>query len=77
MDYCYNGIIDEMSLFRNDFDFLNNIDIKNINYQYAEEKENYLDQFLPEREIVKKEKTRILDEDYLISIYKSKQIIWY
>ena len=41
--------IDEMALFRNEFDFLNKTDTRNINYKYAYEKEDYLDQFLPER----------------------------
>ena len=69
--------IDEMALFRNEFDFLNKTDTRNINYKYAYEKEDYLEQFLPEREIKKLDESRIYDEDYLISIYKSKQIIWY
>lgn len=69
--------IDEMALFRNEFDFLHNVDTKKGNYRYAYEKDNYLEQFLPERIVEKKVESRIYDEDYLISIYKSKQIIWY
>ena len=69
--------IDEMALSRNEFDFLNKTDTRNINYKYAYEKEDYLEQFLPEREIKKVDKSIIYDEDYLLSIYKSKQIIWY